>query len=410
MPNPFQVQPANPNQGLGFALAGLQRGQERDVLAQEKADQQQKLEAQAGVYSEYMQALESGDFDAQRRIEQGNPMLMKQIGEIRTSQETRTKGLDESIANDVLLGGLSGQDIVAKYGSNLPDDMAQWFSTSTPEQIRKGAIQKASPESYKRHRDALEDMQPEGSNLGTVSPKDFTVESMAAYEKSGDINDLVRYRPKTAKIGNIEHQYNAESQKWEPLVDYSDAGLSEQEAAAAENEAARQAILTFGKDKSKFESGRTKYLTNISASEQKQTVVRNTADKIKDLMGGWANKYGAFLSNIPASDARTLKGLIDTMKANSAFSTLIDLKSSGGTLGAISEAELNLLERAWGALDQGGDIVEFERVLEQLVGQNAGSLSRLRNAFSMDKDRYSGSYEDSQRKIQEENTTSWDEL
>lgn len=249
-----------------------------------------------------------------------------------------------------------------------------------------------------------------GSNVGTVSPKDFTVDSMKKYEETGDIGVLERYRPKTVKIGNIEHAYNTESQKYEPVVDYSGEGLSDQEAAAAENEAARASRIEFGKQKDSWDNNQPKYLNNISAAEQKQTVVRNTADKIKELASGWNTKYGSSLSAIPGSEARVLKGLIDTMKANSAFSTLTDLKASGGTLGAISEAELNLLERAWGALDQGGDNAEFLRVLDQLVDQNAGSVSRARNAFDMNKKRFSGSYDDAQRQRQDENTVSWDAL
>jgi hypothetical protein len=77
------------------------------------------------------------------------------------------------------------------------------------------------------------------------------------------------------------------------------------------------------------------------------------------------------------------------MKANSAFGTLIDLKNSGGTLGAISEAELQLLSAKLGALDQKGDIAEQIRVLDQILEQNQGSLDRTEAAFARDKDRFS---------------------
>jgi hypothetical protein len=117
--------------------------------------------------------------------------------------------------------------------------------------------------------------------------------------------------------------------------------------------------------------------------------MKDTVTQIKSIMSGWSAVYGASLSAIPGTEARKLKGMLDTMKANSAFGTLIDLKNSGGTLGAISEAELQLLSAKLGALDQKGDIAEQIRVLDQILEQNQGSLDRTEAAFARDKDRFS---------------------
>jgi len=102
--------------------------------------------------------------------------------------------------------------------------------------------------------------------------------------------------------------------------------------------------------------------------------------------------FGASLKKIGPTNARKLKGLLDTMKANSAFGTLIDLKNSGGTLGAISATELELLAAKLGALDQHGMIPEQIRVLDQILAQNQGSIDRMESSFASEKDRFSRGY------------------
>jgi len=63
-------------------------------------------------------------------------------------------------------------------------------------------------------------------------------------------------------------------------------------------------------------------------------------------------------------------------------------------LGAVSAPELALLEAGMGTLDQAGDIDELFRVLDQIESLNSGSVTRLRNAYNMDKRKFGGSFED----------------
>lgn len=248
------------------------------------------------------------------------------------------------------------------------------------------------------------------ASISPASPKDFTVKSMALYAESGNIGDLERYTPQVKEIAGIPHQYNPGSLKWEPLVDMRGSGISEQHKAAADLAADSASRVEFGKQKIKWEGSQDQVFSAIGAGEEKQIVMTNTIAKVKELIGGWTTTYGASLSDIPGTDARMLKGLLDTLKANSAFTTLTSLKASGGTLGAISEAELNLLERAFGAIDQGGDSTELLRVIDQIGQQNTGSLQRLRSGHAMNKKRYSGTYDETQSQVRAENTFTWDSL
>jgi len=248
------------------------------------------------------------------------------------------------------------------------------------------------------------------ASISPASPKDFTVESMDLYAESGNIGDLERYTPQVKEIAGIPYQYNTTSMKWEPLVDMRDSGISDQHAAASDLEADKVSRLAFANQKIEWEGSQEKLFSAIGSAEEKQVVMNNTIAKVKELMNAWTTSYGASLSSLPSADARTLKGLLDTLKANSAFTTLTNLKRSGGTLGAISEAELNLLERAFGAVDQGGDSTELLRVIDQIGQQNTGALQRLRTGHAMSKKRYSGTYDETQSQIRSENTVRWDDL
>ena len=137
-----------------------------------------------------------------------------------------------------------------------------------------------------------------------------------------------------------------------------------------------------------------KFRSKISSAKSSQGILEATAEQIKKNISGLTTKYGASLSGIPGSDARVLKNQLDTLKAHSAFSTLTDLKASGGTLGAISEAELVLLMAKLGSLDQGGDGGELVRVIDQIISSNLSSIGRIETEFSRTNDMYSGTYDD----------------
>lgn len=249
--------------------------------------------------------------------------------------------------------------------------------------------------------------------LGTVSPKDFTVESMEKYQSSGSIKDLVRYSPKTVKVAGVEHSLNPITQKWEPIVDATSNQLTDQAKAISKLEADAKSRIDFGKSKVKWKTGRPKFKSKINSSKASQKILEATSKQLKDNINSWSTKYGASLSSLPGSEARRLKNQLNTLKAHSAFSTLTDLKDSGGTLGAISEAELVLLEAKLGALDQGGDSTELLRVIDQIVNSNISTIGRLETEFYNTDAMYKGGFDDLEESNQEEpetKTANWADL
>ncbi|MBL4891454.1 MAG: hypothetical protein JKX91_06465 [Rhizobiaceae bacterium] len=165
----------------------------------------------------------------------------------------------------------------------------------------------------------------------------------------------------------------------------------------------KQAKLSFQKSKSKFNDTISSTVSAIGSAKATNTIMTDTANEIKSFISGLNAVYGASLSGIPGSEAKRLKGLIITMKANSAFGTLIDLKASGGTLGAISSSELELLAAKLGNLDQSGDIPEMIRVLDQILEQNTSSITRMETAFASEKDRFSRGFgEEAPQQVQQQ--------
>lgn len=82
--------------------------------------------------------------------------------------------------------------------------------------------------------------------------------------------------------------------------------------------------------------------------------------------------FGSLAAGIPGTDARSLSGMLDTIKANIGFKELNDMRAAsptGGALGNVTEKELAFLQAVAGKLDQGGDA--------QVLKDN---LNRLRNA------------------------------
>jgi hypothetical protein len=82
--------------------------------------------------------------------------------------------------------------------------------------------------------------------------------------------------------------------------------------------------------------------------KQAITDIRAIAGGISPGVGGAAN----LMAKLPfPTDASTVQSLNETIKGIIGFKELVDLKAAGGTLGALSDAELNMLTALQGSLD-----------------------------------------------------------
>lgn len=101
-------------------------------------------------------------------------------------------------------------------------------------------------------------------------------------------------------------------------------------------------------------------------------VVNDTIDLSRDLVnesGYNTGVAGFLLSNVPGTDAYTLRNRLDTIRANIGFDKLQAMREAsptGGALGQVSEMENRLLQAVYGSLDQAQSASELERVLGQI--------------------------------------------
>ena len=113
------------------------------------------------------------------------------------------------------------------------------------------------------------------------------------------------------------------------------------------------------------------------ASEQERgNIVTQDIDRVLRVMEsgilpdtGW----GAYLSNVPGTDAKAVASLLDTIKANIGFDELNKMRQqspTGGALGQVTEKELAFLQAVAGSLDQSQD-----------AAQLTDNLNRLWNAY-----------------------------
>lgn len=106
-----------------------------------------------------------------------------------------------------------------------------------------------------------------------------------------------------------------------------------------------------------------------------------SARDLVDRVGLMTAGPGAALSAIPGTDARDFRADLDTLKANIAFgelSAMREASKTGGALGSVAIRELELLESALGALDQGQSPENLAKNLKQIET----SMSRWQQANS----------------------------
>jgi hypothetical protein len=122
---------------------------------------------------------------------------------------------------------------------------------------------------------------------------------------------------------------------------------------SAEGQAAQIAI-----DKAK-EANKTAGAGGQQSPYSKERATRALADieDVRSMVSGWTTGFGAdALAAVGGTDARTLQGKLNTLKANIAFNELAQMREAsktGGALGSVSDKEAKLLESSLGALDQG---------------------------------------------------------
>lgn len=98
--------------------------------------------------------------------------------------------------------------------------------------------------------------------------------------------------------------------------------------------------------------------------------------------GGMAsNSLGRFLGQkIPGTETKDLSGYMDTIRANTAFKTLQQMRHdspTGGAVGNVSDADMRLLGSTISSLDMGQSTPKFQQDLATILQSYKKVLSRL---------------------------------
>lgn len=110
-----------------------------------------------------------------------------------------------------------------------------------------------------------------------------------------------------------------------------------------------------------------------------QTMLSDVDDALTflDKAGMATGVSGMALGKLPFTDAGILAAKIDTIKNNVALNKLLEIKRGGGTLGALSEKELESLQYSLGKLSVSMPKVELERNLKKVQQHYSNLINSL---------------------------------
>lgn len=122
----------------------------------------------------------------------------------------------------------------------------------------------------------------------------------------------------------------------------------------------------------------------ISKVNQDAKFLTDQVDDAIDMVDSWSVGYTSLLSDLPGTDAKALSNKLSTIKGRVAISSMIDMKSQGGTMGALSEKELQVLQDFNGALDQASTPEQLKSALLTMRKELGLSRDRLNSAYNDD--------------------------
>ena len=253
------------------------------------------------------------------------------------------------------------------------------------------------------------------SIYGTLDPSDYTQESRKVFKKTRDYSDLIQYEEPVendvSTYQSIEYNKYLESlrkldkedggkryeraltaKRADKLVDTGTGFASISQATKTSKDIVNEDGETLVKEvpledtpaykaqvkQAELEVERIAKVTAAQPKTKQRLASLNnqwaeTLSRIelaKTKITPWTTGFGGYLASFPASDARSLKNDLDTIRANIGFDKLQDMRDNsptGGALGQVSEMENRLLQAVDGALDQLADGKDISDNLEKIA-------------------------------------------
>ena len=288
-----------------------------------------------------------------------------------------------------LLGGqVSDGNIMAAVPPHLQEQYGKFYGTNlfeknagllgemgvSPEQIAQAKTQQTAlnPTDLAGRQQAAwkdaQDLIARGKATPEQMNKEFaTLFGDEAMDRMRGILPTKKYEPKTQE----------EALEFEKKKKEAELGTIEE----------KERLKAAGKAKAKFEASYPKVKNSMSALNIQWNLVEDAINKAIAQTSGITAGYGSWLKSLPATDALTLSGYLDTIKANVGFDKLQQMREdspTGGALGQVSDFENKMLQAVKGSLEQKLSPSQLKANLN-IVLTNLKQLRKERtNAFQKD--------------------------
>lgn len=139
-----------------------------------------------------------------------------------------------------------------------------------------------------------------------------------------------------------------------------------------------------GKETAELEFSMPKARASMDAANAKVGIVRSKIEQALPMVSNWTVGPGSYLANLPATQARNLREVANTIIANLGFDELQEMRANsptGGALGQVAVQELEMLQKTKTSLDQAQTVDQFKAALNELKSFYDGAVQRRQRAF-----------------------------
>ena len=227
----------------------------------------------------------------------------------------------------------------------------------------------------------------QGSFFKSPNPDFYSVESTAAAQRL-----IEQGRPRSEAFDALELKDNialATDANGRPIMVNKTTGTPIGYASDFDTELAQQEMLAVSKDFTKaagvYYAERPFAARAIRNFASKRDRIEANVIKAKQLLSQFTTEEGGVLQFIPGTDARTLRNVLTTLKANIGFDQINEMRQeskTGGALGQVTEKELAFLQAVLANLDQFDDADVLSENLDIVLQRYDESVDRLQ--FNLD--------------------------
>jgi hypothetical protein len=139
-----------------------------------------------------------------------------------------------------------------------------------------------------------------------------------------------------------------------------------------------------GKETAELQFTLPKARAALESANAKVSIVRSKIDQALPMVSNWSVGPGSYLASIPATQARNLREVTNTIIANMGFDELQEMRTNsptGGALGQVAVQELEMLQKTKTSLDQAQTVDQYKAALNELKAFYDGAVQRRQRAF-----------------------------